>query len=456
MMYWMLKGFVSNRWAAWGAIILLINWRVSRVWGQSYYGTGPALLGATLVFGAWGRLLQRSKLKPGLCLGLGLVTWVITRPYEGLVASIPVMITLVWRTVTAAPLERQLSIRRVLIPVLCLVAVGIGALSWYHQQVTGSLFKWPYRLYEETYTRRSSPAGTVVSWTALGERKRTIPSLEAESTAAASRMAESEPLRFAFRKAAFQWWFHLGVLWTLPLVIAVSEFRRWPNAFAAVTIGLVGVAILLQRTSGMPHYAAPIHPLIILLVVQGLRRMWTYRWMGRRWGKDLVILFTSFSAICYFVPLFQDLAPPTVRNWAAERDRIRRELHATPGKDLVIVRYCKGHSMHEEWVYNQADIDRSEVVWARELKSRDMQELLQYFPDRRVWLIEPDHETLGVKPYRLPAENLEPEKLDLEKPAPTSTKPVLDATATGNPGNTESTEGNSPNLTSTPPRLLRN
>ena len=34
--------------------------------------------------------------------------------------------------------------------------------------------------------------------------------------------------------------------------------------------------------------------------------------------------------------------------------------------------------MHEKWVYNRADIDRAEIVWARDMGSRN-RELLEYF-----------------------------------------------------------------------------
>ena len=61
-----------------------------------------------------------------------------------------------------------------------------------------------------------------------------------------------------------------------------------------------------------------------------------------------------------------------------------------PGRQLVIVRYSDSHDVHDDWVYNSADIDRSAVVWAREMEHTENRELLQYFSDRHVWLLEPD------------------------------------------------------------------
>ena len=45
---------------------------------------------------------------------------------------------------------------------------------------------------------------------------------------------------------------------------------------------------------------------------------------------------------------------------------------------------------YREWVYNEADIDRAKVVWAREMDIAQNRKLLEYFNDRSVWLVEVD------------------------------------------------------------------
>jgi hypothetical protein len=60
------------------------------------------------------------------------------------------------------------------------------------------------------------------------------------------------------------------------------------------------------------------------------------------------------------------------------------------GKHLLIVRYGLRHDPGDEWVHNDAGIDASPVVWARELDRDDNAELIRYFGDRSVWLVEPD------------------------------------------------------------------
>lgn len=409
-LFWMFRGWLSSRWAGIGTLILLGNWPLTKLWGQTFFGGGPALLGGVLVYGAFLRLLRRPNWFASICLGIGLVIWAVTRPYEGLVASLPLFIVLVWQAVRSSFLERSLWVRKVAVPLTCVLITGLSGLGWYHQQVTGSPWKWPYRIYEETYTKRVSPLNTLFSWTELGPRERTIPSLEYESSAGTMRIAETKPVLYAVFKMVRQWWFQIGLIWTIPFCIACCSIvgnrsrrsSRSPRliAFSMVTITLVGVAVLLQRSAGLPHYAAPIMPLTVLLIVEGMRRLRVQKIGGMQIGQILVSWLIWTSILFFGLPLLTATAQLNVRPWSLERDRLQRELEQQPRRSLVIVRYGPTHSMHEEWVYNRADIDRVHVVWARQLESSKMLQLNQLFPDRDVWVVEPDSRPVTLNPYR--------------------------------------------------------
>jgi hypothetical protein len=85
--------------------------------------------------------------------------------------------------------------------------------------------------------------------------------------------------------------------------------------------------------------------------------------------------------------------------WGLQRRNILTQLQEEGGRHLVIVRYCPQHSPHKEWVYNEANIDAAQVVWAREMDTDQNHKLLAYFVDRRVWLIELDAMEPHVVPY---------------------------------------------------------
>jgi hypothetical protein len=81
------------------------------------------------------------------------------------------------------------------------------------------------------------------------------------------------------------------------------------------------------------------------------------------------------------------------------RQEVLDSLESTDGNDLVIVVYGNDHNFHMEWVYNRAVIDSADVVWARDMSPEDNRELIRYFDDRRVWLLEVD-DTARLEPYR--------------------------------------------------------
>ena len=57
-------------------------------------------------------------------------------------------------------------------------------------------------------------------------------------------------------------------------------------------------------------------------------------------------------------------------------------------------------------MYNSADIDRAKVVWAMDMGAAGNQELIDYYKDRQVWLVEPDKDSAKWRPYP----GLEPRK----------------------------------------------
>ncbi len=84
------------------------------------------------------------------------------------------------------------------------------------------------------------------------------------------------------------------------------------------------------------------------------------------------------------------------------RAAIAKTLSNTPGKHLIMVRYEEDHNLHDEWVYNGAEIDTAKVLWARELDPAQNAKLFAYFRDRQVWLVEPDTDNTELVPYQGP------------------------------------------------------
>jgi len=132
------------------------------------------------------------------------------------------------------------------------------------------------------------------------------------------------------------------------------------------------------------HYAAPCTSVFVLLLVDACRRVFA---QYRRVGTALVIA----APVAWIAWQAWELRRPASPNSLSYRPSVENQLTAEPGRHVVFVRYGALHPLGEEWVYNKPDIDRSNVVWARDLGQQANREVVEYYRDRIFWVLEPDH-----------------------------------------------------------------
>ncbi|KAF0241745.1 MAG: hypothetical protein FD167_3967 [bacterium] len=164
------------------------------------------------------------------------------------------------------------------------------------------------------------------------------------------------------------------------------------------------------------HYAAPITCLVYFLVMQCIRKIYFYRWHKKPLGQfvawsvptfciSLILLPIALGSDPFFYvnPSPWESSPRTLPNyWNLRRVKLLSELNTIEGKHLVIVRYLSGHNIEHEWVYNEADINNAKVVWARNMAIESNCQLMKYFYDRKVWMLEVDDKTGEDQFYPLP------------------------------------------------------
>jgi hypothetical protein len=201
-----------------------------------------------------------------------------------------------------------------------------------------------------------------------------------------------------------------------PLYLALAVFlvtiREFRFVWAALTLLLLSLGVNFFPAFQL-HYIAAATCLFVLMSVTGLERLSRLSIRGSPAGREaaLVIVFlcAAHFLFWYGVHAFEDtevsMAMRPYETWDAinhgnpeRRIYIDRQLAAIPGKLLVFVRYYPQHIFQDEWVYNAADIDTARVVWARDLGEAEDEKLRRYYPDRAVWLLEPD-----FRPPRLTA-----------------------------------------------------
>jgi hypothetical protein len=179
--------------------------------------------------------------------------------------------------------------------------------------------------------------------------------------------------------------------------LLIGEQNRWIR-FAILTLAVFTVG-LLTATYTWAHYSAPAACLLLLLFLQALRRLGTWRFEGHRGGRTFAKAAAVLAPVFFALLTWRVVDSWTEAGFAYRRAEILADLKSSDEKDLVIVRYSANHNYHQEWVYNDADIDSAAVVWAREMDQEQMTRLIDYFHDRRVWLLEADRENPRPIPY---------------------------------------------------------
>jgi hypothetical protein len=80
-------------------------------------------------------------------------------------------------------------------------------------------------------------------------------------------------------------------------------------------------------------------------------------------------------------------------------------LQRFPGRQLVIVQYGPNDKGgFRAWVYNGADIDSAKVLWAQDMGPAKNAELIDYFKDRSIWVLDANGDPPRLSPYLHPTD----------------------------------------------------
>jgi hypothetical protein len=285
---------------------------------------------------------------------------------------------------------------------IMVLAVAGAATSYYCWKVTGSPLRLPQQVNRETYAVARYFYGQA-AYPEPAYRHKAIRDfyngLELREFERAQTI--SGILRQAGTKAALIWVFYLAPVLTFPLFLLprVLRDRRIRLLLIAGAVGFVGSTLVIFFNI---HYVAPIVPVILAVVVQGMRHLRTSRWIGRPAGLFLTRATVVLCMVMIPVQVHILSARPKPDSWAAigpNRAAIEAKLESMPEPQLVLVRYGPNHDPLLDWVYNGADIDHAKIVWARDMGPGPNEELLRYYKDRRVWLLEADGRAPQVSPY---------------------------------------------------------
>jgi hypothetical protein len=415
---WMLQAWLPPTWALVGGILAVLRLGLFSYWINTYSGGGSiAALGGALMLGAFPRFIRTARIRYALLLAVGAIVLAASRPYEGILLCLPVAVVLGrWFFVGKKRPPFVVLLRRIAVP-SALILAAVASMAYYDNRVFGSPLTPPYKIDRATYAlvpywvwqaplpepayRHKIIREFYVDYElSYFEKLRTFSGFLLGTIA--------KPLRAVLFFAG------IALLPSLIMLRRVVADRR--TRFLVVCVLILSVGIGLE-TFLIPHYLSPFTAAFYALGLQAMRHLRLWKPGGQPVGTSLVrfmvtLCFVLAGVRLYAAPLHLGLAKWPGSEWTSEwygpgqigaaRAQVEARLERLPGKQLAIVRYSPSHSSLDEWVYNAADVDAAPVVWAREMDTTHDLELISYYKDRTVWLVQPDMKPALVSPYALP------------------------------------------------------
>jgi hypothetical protein len=411
----MLQGWVPSFWAIIGGIIVMIRLGTFSYWANSYFGGAVPAIGGALVLGALPRIKRSPRVSYALLMGLGLAILANSRPYEGLFFSLPIAITLaiwLWRKE-----DFSRSMRRVIFPLFIVLAATLCFMFFYFWRTTGNPLRPPYFVNLQTYF-----VDPGFPWLHL----RPVPHYHHEIirrhylgwSLSLFRSAQAHPIVSSVVKLLMFWFFFIGPLLSMPflmlaLVLPSNTSFKDLGCRARLLVFVCGVSLLglLLPAYVNPHYAAPLTGAMYILIIMSMQRVRRWRIDNRRTGIVFVrtLIVTVFflfllriATLVFHLPLLNGALPETwcsPWNELTARAQVEVTLQQSPEQHLVLVHYGPQHDPGAGWVNNSADIDGSKIVWAHDMGEPGNKELIEYFKDRKIWMLEPDANPMRLFPY---------------------------------------------------------
>ena len=412
---WMLQGWLPPSWALLGGFLAIMRIALFSYWTSTYHTAGPiCAIGGAMVLGALPRFKRFPRARYLAVMAAGAVILAISRPYEGLLLCLPVLISMALWLKTS-----RLSSRTFLTsttPALAILIAGIGWLGYYDYQAFGNPLTLPYTINRATYAM-----APYYVW----QKPRPEPNYRHAEMRRFYKVDELDDYNrnhsvggffmMTTVKAVRGVYFFTGVALIPPLFLLPWAVRDRRLRFLVVSLCVLALGMAIEIFL-IPHYLAPFTAAFYAVGLQALRHLYLCRPGGQPVGRAMT---HWLIAICFLMAVLRPfnrqlkcaIPEKPVSTWivswfgpdhfVTQRSLVEHQLEQGAGGQLAIVRYAPDHDPLDEWVYNRADIDGSKVIWARAMDVASDAELIRYYSKRKAWLVQPDSTSDQLIPYPL-------------------------------------------------------
>ncbi len=404
---WMLQAYLPPHWALLGGLFAAVRYGTFSYWINSYFGGAVAAIGGALLVGSLIRMRRKPSTLQAALFVLGLAILANSRPMEGFLFALPMTLGLLWMALGAG-VERNLWLRRVVLPGALLLCVVVGWMGYYNLRSTGHVTSMPYMVNQTQY-HLSKPFIFQKPYPLAHYNHPEMRAFYIFHEMPDALMARSgwglqiiQGRKFSAYYTFLVW--PLLLLFAPALILAATD-RNLRLPLAATLVMFAGITFQLWPAHG--HYAAPAAGAILLMILSALRKLGATTQPARYQALARAIVLCLFAwmlvplADRWLNPYSFDLnrgLPYASIPRQLQRATIESRLQHTPGQHLVIVHYHPRDVPSQDWIYNAADIDGSKIIWARDMGPAANQELVRYYPNRTIWYV--DRSTWGIPtPY---------------------------------------------------------
>jgi hypothetical protein len=416
---WMLQAWLPPSWALLGGAIAVLRLGVFSYWTNTYHAAGSlAALGGALILGGLPRLMKTARFRYALLMGIGIAILALTRPYEGILMCLPVGFVLArWMWKGKNRPSKAAMARLAAAPLL----LGMAAVAWmgyYDYRAFANPLTPPYAVDRATYaiapyyvwqSPRPEPHYRYREMRSFYEKKKGEMGFYTQIHSLMGFVPRT------LEKVSFVFLFYAGFTFLIPLIMVGRVFRDRRVRFLVASVLVLAGGMVIEIFI-LAHYVAPFVAAFYAIGLQAMRHLRVWRPEGKPAGLAIVrftlvscVLLAGIRAFAQPLGIAPSEWPASDWNWVwfgpqhygVERAQIEARLSKLPGGQLAIVRYGPDHNPLDEWVYNGPEIDSSKVIWARDGGLASDAELIRYYRDRRVWLVEPDAIPARISPYPL-------------------------------------------------------